>query len=74
MDSNVHWTPWESWPSTYSERTWRSVRGGHVHQMLLLGIGFLGRHLNNAYSSVPGGVGSRPASVALNTSASGVCV
>jgi hypothetical protein len=60
MDTFVRWTPEESWPSTHRwSQCMHDARNSYT-QYVPIGYRLLGRYLNKAYNSVPGGVGYNP--------------
>jgi hypothetical protein len=60
MDTFVHMTPGESWPSTHRwSQSLHDARKSYA-QYFPIGHRILGRYFDKAYNSGPGGVGSNP--------------
>jgi hypothetical protein len=60
MDTYVRSTPGESWPSTHRwSQCLHDARNPYA-QYVPIGNRLLGRYLDKAYNSAPGGVGSNP--------------
>jgi hypothetical protein len=60
MDTSVRWTPGESWPFTHRwSQCLHDARNSYA-QYFPNGYRLLGRYLDKAYNSGPGGVGSNP--------------
>jgi hypothetical protein len=60
MDTSVRWTPGESWPSTHRRSQCIHDARNSYASYVPIGYQLLGRYLDKAYNSVPGGVGSNP--------------
>jgi hypothetical protein len=60
MDTSLRWTPGESWPSAQRwSQCLHDARNSYA-EYVPIGYRLLGRYLDKAYNSVPGGVGSNP--------------